>query len=72
MNWTTASEDLKEDLNKTADTNMNKFTVRGGYCSYKSVETEYNYNLNCYNVLSPIFSSLSPQGGSFPLYSPSC
>ena len=40
------SVDLKDDLNKTADTNMNKFTVRGGYCSYKSVKTEY-YNLDC-------------------------
>ena len=30
MNWTTASVDLKDDLNKTTDTNMNKFTVRGG------------------------------------------
>ena len=27
INWTTASEDLKDDLNKTADTNVNKFTV---------------------------------------------
>ena len=67
MNWTTASEDLKDDLNQTADTNINKFTVRGGYCSFKSVEIEYNYTLDCYNVLSPSF----PQGGSFPLYSPS-
>ena len=55
MNWTTASVDLKDDLNKTANTNMNKFTVRGGYCSYKSIETEYNYFLDCYNVLSPVF-----------------
>ena len=39
INWTTASEDLKDDLNKTADTNVNKFTVRGGYYSYKSVGT---------------------------------
>ena len=54
MNWTTASVDLKDDLNKVADTNMNKFTVQGGYCSYKSVETEY-YNLDCYNVLFLIF-----------------
>ena len=54
MNWTTVSVDLKDDLNKTADINMNKFTVRGGYCSYKSVETEY-YNLDCYNVLFLIF-----------------
>ena len=34
MNWTTASEDLKDDLNQTADTNINKFTDRGGYCSF--------------------------------------
>ena len=67
MNWTTVSEDLKDNLNKTADTNMNKFTVRGAYCSYKSVGIEYNYNLDCYNVLSPSF----PQGGYFPLYNPS-
>ena len=39
INWTTASEDLKDDLNKTADTNVNKFTVQGGYYSYKSVGT---------------------------------
>ena len=30
MNLTTASVNLKDDLNRTADTNMNKFTVRGG------------------------------------------
>ena len=30
MNWTMASVDLKDDLNKTTDKNMNKFTVRGG------------------------------------------
>ena len=36
MNWTTASVDLKDDLNKTANTNMNKFTIRGGYYSYIS------------------------------------
>ena len=65
MNWTTTSVDLKDDLNKTVDTNINKFTVRGGYCPFKSVEIEYNYNLDCYNVLFPSF----PQGGSFPLYS---
>ena len=39
INWTMASEDLKDDLNKTADTNVNKFTVRGSYYSYKSVGT---------------------------------
>ena len=39
--------DLKDDLNKTADTNMNKFAVRGGWHSYKSVKTEYKYNLDC-------------------------
>ena len=54
MNWTTVSVDLKDDLNKTSDINMNKFTVRGGYCSYKSVETEY-YNLDCYNGFFLIF-----------------
>ena len=62
-----ASEDLKDNLNETTNTNMNKFTVWGGYCSFKSVEIEYNYNLDCYNVLSPSF----PHGGPFPLYSPS-
>ena len=71
MNWTTASEDLKDDLNQTADTNINKFTVRGGYCPFKSVEIEYNYNLDCYNVFSLVFLSPFPQGGSFPLYNPS-
>ena len=30
MNWTTANVDLKDDLNKIADTNMNKFTIQGG------------------------------------------
>ena len=30
MNWTTTNVDLKDDLNKTTDTNMNKFTVREG------------------------------------------
>ena len=30
MNWTTTSVDLKDDLNKTANTNMNKFIVQGG------------------------------------------
>ena len=55
-----ASEDLKDNLNETADTNMNKFTVRGGYCSYKSVGIEYNYNLDCYNV----FFSFSPPPSS--------
>ena len=59
MNWTTASVDLKDDLNKVADTNMNKFTIRGGYCSYKSIETKYNYNLDCYNVLSLVFPTPS-------------
>ena len=39
INWTMASEDFKDDLNKTADTNVNKFTVRGGYYLYKSVGT---------------------------------
>ena len=66
-----ASEDLKDNLNETTDTNMNKFTVRWGYCSYKSVGTEYNYNLDCYNVFFSLFLPLHPQGGSFPLYSPS-
>ena len=28
INWTPANEDLNDNLNKTADTNMNKFTVR--------------------------------------------
>ena len=30
MNCTTTNVNLKDDLNKTSDTNMNKFTVRGG------------------------------------------
>ena len=30
MKLTTVNMDLKDDLNKTADTNMNKFAVRGG------------------------------------------
>ena len=46
---------LKNNSNKITDTNMNKFTVREGQCSYKSVETEYKYNLDCYSVLSSIF-----------------
>ena len=71
INWTMASEDLKEDWNKTADVNMNKFTIQGDYCSYKSIGTEYNYNLDCYNILFFSFSPSSSQGGSFPLYSPS-
>ena len=58
MNWTTASVDLKNDLNKIADTNMNKFTIQGGYSSYKPVKTEYNYNLDCYNAFSPVFDPL--------------
>ena len=55
MNRTTTSVNLKDAWNKTADTNMNKFTVRGGQRSYKSVETEYKYNLDCYSVLSSVF-----------------
>ena len=55
-----ASEDLKDNLNETTNTNMNKFTVWGGYCSYKSIGTEYNYNLDCYNV----FFSFSPPPSS--------
>ena len=57
MNWTMASVDLKDDLNKTVDVNMNKFTVREGYCSYKSVETEYNYNLDSTMFFLPFFQS---------------
>ena len=52
-----ASVDLKDDLNKTVDANMNKFTVREGYCSYKSVETEYNYNLDSTMFFLPFFQS---------------
>ena len=55
INWTMASENLKDNLNKTADTNRNKFTAWGGHCSYKSIGTKYNYILDCYNVLSPVF-----------------
>ena len=57
MNWTMASVDLKDDLNKTVNANMNKFTVREGYCSYKSVETEYNYNLDSTMFFLPFFQS---------------
>ena len=56
MNWTTASMSLKDNSNKTADTNMSKFPIRGGSRSYKSVETEYVYKLDCYNVPSRVFS----------------
>ena len=55
-----ASKDLKEDWNKTADVNMNKFTIQGDYCSYKSVGIEYNYNLDCYNILFFSFLFLPP------------
>ena len=35
---------------------MSKFPIRGGSRSYKSVETEYVYKLDCYNVPSRVFS----------------
>ena len=70
INWTTASEDLKDDWNKIANANMNKFTVRGDYSSYKSVETEYNYNLDCYNILFFLFLLLFLREGPSPYIVP--
>ena len=58
MNWITASMSLKDNSNKTTDTNMNRFSVREGSHSYKSVETEYKYRLDCYSVPSRVFPNL--------------
>ena len=65
-----ASEDLKDDWNKTANVNMNKFTVRGDYNSYKSVGTEYNYNLDCYNILFFLFLLFFLREGPSPYIVP--
>ena len=65
-----ASEDLKDNLNETTDTNMNKFTIRGGYYSYKSVGIEYNYNLDCYNVFLLFFSPSILREGPSPYIVP--
>ena len=54
MNWTTANMSLKDNSNKTTDTNMNRFPVRGDSRSYKSVETEYKYKLDYYSVPSRV------------------
>ena len=40
MNWTMASMSLKDNSNKTVDTNMNKFSIRGDQHLCKSIETE--------------------------------
>ena len=48
MNWITASMSLKNNSNKITDTNMNRFLIQGGSCSYKSVETEYNIYICIY------------------------
>ena len=39
MSWTTISMSLRDNSNKTSDTNMNRFPVQGGLHSYKSIET---------------------------------
>ena len=30
INWTTVNMSLKDNLNKTAETNINRFPIRGG------------------------------------------
>ena len=37
----------KDNSNKTTDTDMDRFPVRGDSHSYKSVETKYQYKLDC-------------------------
>ena len=59
---------LRDNLNKIADTNMNRFPVQGGLRSYKLIETLYKYRLDRYSPPSRVFSSLF-QGGSLTLYS---
>ena len=67
MNWTTANMSLKDNSNKTTDTNMNRFPVRGDSRSYKSVETEYKYRLDCYSVPSRVFTVPLVRGRSLTL-----
>ena len=67
MNWTTANMSLKDNSNKTTDTNMNRFPVRGDSRSYKSVETEYKYRLDCYSVPSRVFPVPLVRGRSLTL-----
>ena len=55
MSCTMISMGLRDDSNKTTDTNMNRFPVRGGLRSYKSIETLYKYRLDCYNPLFRVF-----------------
>ena len=45
MSLTMASMDLKK-------IELNKFTVRGGILSYKSITIGYKYNSDCYSILS--------------------
>ena len=71
MNWTTANMSLKDNSNKTTDTNVNRFPVQGGSCSYKLVETKYKYKLDCYNVPSRVFLIPFVRGRSLTLYSSS-
>ena len=46
---------LKDNSNKIADTSMDRFQVRGGSRSYKSVKTEFKHRLDCYSVSSRVF-----------------
>ena len=55
MSWTTISMSLRDNSNKTSDTNMNRFPVQGGLHSYKSIETQYKYRLDCYSPLFRVF-----------------
>ena len=55
MNWTMVDMSLKDNSNEIAGTNMNGFPVRGGLRSYKSIETEYKYILDCYSLHSQVF-----------------
>ena len=71
MNWTAASISLKDNLNRTADTNIYRSSVRGGSRSYKSIETKYKYRLDCYSIPSRVFSNSLVHGRSFTLYSSS-
>ena len=58
MNLTTTSMDLKDDEARTRKIELNKFTVRGGILSYKSITIGYKYNSDYYSILSLFFRSL--------------
>ena len=56
MNWTTALIDLEDDQVRTRNTELNGFTIRGGYSSHKSIKQSIDITLIA-TVFSCCFSN---------------